>query len=170
MKNLKGNILRSDWIRFSIKLVILIAILVITFGFLFGFQRIEGVAMSPHLNDGDLALFLRSVDTYNADDIIVYSHEDKEYSSRIIAVGGDLVTIDEDGYLFVNNDPVSSAPVYDISAIESLPISFPQRVPTGSYFLLNDNLDTEEDSRQFGAVLGADIDGRIITILRTRIE
>lgn len=126
--------------------------------------------MSPHLDDGDLALFLRSVDTYNADDIIVYSHEDKEYSSRIIAVGGDLVTIDDDGNLFVNNEQVSSAAVYDMSTVESLPISFPQRIPTGSYFILNDNLDAEEDSRQFGAVLGTDIDGKIITILRTRIE
>ena len=126
--------------------------------------------MSPRLNDGDLALYLRDTGTYDTDDIVIYSHEGKEFTSRIIAIGGDLLTIDDDGYLFVNNDQVSSAPVYDISAIESLPISFPQRVPTGSYFLLNDNLDTEEDSRQFGAVLGADIDGRIITILRTRIE
>ena len=63
---------------------------------------------------------------------------------------------------------VSDRVVYNLNEGETPTISFPFRVPDGSYFLLNGNLEAMDDSRSFGAVYAKDIKGKIVTILRTR--
>jgi signal peptidase I len=47
-------------------------------------------------------------------------------------------------------------------------VTFPYTVEEGGYFVLCDYRTISLDSRDYGAVLKSDIDGKVITILRRR--
>ncbi len=157
------------WVRLAIKAVAIIAIISICFGVFVGMRRVSDISMNGRLNDGDFVLFNRITKSYNVGDVVFYSHGDREYLSEIIAVEDDLVTVNEDGFLLVNDEIVSSAPVYDFTLGETNPFGSGFRVPTNSYFVLNSNYECMDDSRAFGAISPSDIKGSIIALmLRTR--
>ena len=157
-----------DWIRLALKLVILAVVLWLIFGVFVGLHRVNGVMMSNRIEDGDLVLFSRINDEYAADDVVIFEHDDKMTISAILALPNDLIEIDDMGCLYVNGTQVSEDVVYNLEQGEVPGISFPYRVPNGSYFVLNKNLESPEDSRSFGAIFSKDIKGKIIGILRTR--
>ena len=158
----------QNWIRLAVKIIALALVLWLLFGVLIGFRRVEGVSMSHRVEDGDLVLFSRTDKTYYPDDVVLYVYDNEVHTSSILASPGDLVTIDERGRLYVNGTRVSDSVVYDLEGGERPSISFPFRVPTGSVFLLNENLEAMDDSRSFGAIYERDIMGKIVSIFRTR--
>ena len=157
-----------NWVRLIMKSVVLILVLWLLFGVLIGLRRVEGVSMSNRVEDGDLVLFSRTDKTYYPDDVVLFERDNETHVSSILASPGDIVTIDDVGRLYVNGAQVSDRVVYNLNEGETPTISFPFRVPNGSYFLLNGNLEAMDDSRSFGAVYAKDIKGKIVTILRTR--
>ena len=157
-----------NWARLIVKSVVLILVLWLLFGVLIGLRRVEGVSMSNRVEDGDLVLFSRTDKTYYPDDVVLFERDNETHVSSILASPGDIVTLDEVGRLYVNDAQVSDRVVYNLNEGETPKISFPFRVPEGSYFLLNGNLEAMDDSRSFGAVYAKDIKGKIFTILRTR--
>lgn len=161
-----GN--NSAWLRLAGKIVFLVIAIWVIFGILFGLHRIDGVAMTPSIKDGDLAFFIRNNSSYTEDDVVIYRHDEKSYVSKILAVSGELIEIDEEGYLYVDGQKALDSVVYNIAQGDEPQISMPYRVPIDSYFMLNENLDSLEDSRSFGAISAKSIQGKIIGILRTR--
>lgn len=157
-----------NWVRLIVKSAVLILVLWLLFGVLIGLRRVEGVSMSNRVEDGDLVLFSRTDKTYYPDDVVLFERDNETHVSSILASPGDIVTLDEVGRLYVNGAQVSDRVVYNLNEGETPTISFPFRVPDGSYFLLNGNLEAMDDSRSFGAVYAKDIKGKIVTILRTR--
>ncbi len=156
------------WIRLLIKITCLVTFIWLLFGVMIGFRRVEGVSMSHRVEDGDLVLFSRTDKTYYPDDVVLFERENKTHISSILASPGDVITIDEVGRLYVNGTRVSDTPVYNLDQGETPGITFPARVPDGSYFLLNENLEDMDDSRSFGAIFGQQIKGKIMSIFRTR--
>ena len=124
--------------------------------------------MSNRVEDGDLMLYSRIDDEYGQDDVVIFDYEGQLHVSVVLAKGGDLVEIDEHGCLYVNHVQASDAVVYDVDQGDELKISMPFRVPNDSYFLLNENLEDLDDSRNFGAIKAEEIKGKVISILRTR--
>ena len=157
-----------NWVRLIMKSVVLILVLWLLFGVLIGLRRVEGVSMSNRVEDGDLVLFSRTDKTYYPDDVVLFERDNETHVSSILASPGDIVTLDDVGRLYVNGAQVSDRVVYNLNEGETPIISFPFRVPNGSYFLLNGNLEAMDDSRSFGAIYAKDIKGKIVTILRTR--
>ena len=157
-----------NWARLIVKSVVLILVLWLLFGVLIGLRRVEGVSMSNRVEDGDLVLFSRTDKTYYPDDDVLFERDNETHVSSILASPGDIVTLDDVGRLYVNGAQVSDRVVYNLNEGETPTISFPFRVPNGSYFLLNGNLEAMDDSRSFGAIYAKDIKGKIVTILRTR--
>ena len=157
-----------NWVRLIVKSVVLILVLWLLFGVLIGLRRVEGVSVSNRVEDGDLVLFSRTDKTYYPDDVVLFERDNETHVSSILASPGDIVTLDDVGRLYVNGAQVSDRVVYNLNEGETPTISFPFRVPEGSYFLLNGNLEAMDDSRSFGAVYAKDIKGKIVTILRTR--
>lgn len=157
-----------NWVRLIVKSAVLILVLWLLFGVLIGLRRVEGVSMSNRVEDGDLVLFSRTDKTYYPDDVVLFERDNETHVSSILASPGDIVTLDDVGRLYVNGAQVSDRVVYNLNEGETPTISFPFRVPDGSYFLLNGNLEAMDDSRSFGAVYAKDIKGKIVTILRTR--
>ena len=156
------------WVRLFVKIAVMVAFLWLLFGVLIGFRRVEGVSMSHRVEDGDLVLFSRTDKTYYPDDVVLFERENETHVSSILASPGDIITIDEVGRLYVNGTRVSDTAVYNIDQGERPTITFPVRVPDGSYFLLNENLEDMDDSRSFGAVFEQQIKGKIVSIFRTR--
>jgi signal peptidase I len=159
---------KREWIRLGIKIAILLLIFWIILGVLFGVRRIEGVAMSPRVSDGDLSLFFRNVDGLENGDVVLINKDDKSYISRIVAVENDIITLDDEYHLYINGQKLSDTPAYDLERGDEIKISYPQRLPKGKYFVVNDNLESNGDSRFFGTIEKTNIYGKVISILRTR--
>jgi len=159
---------KRDWIRLGVKLILLAVIFWIILGVLFGVKRIEGLAMSPRLSDGDLSLFYRSNEELATGDVVLFSKNGKQFISRIVAVEGDVISLDEYGRMSVNGQQLSDSSAYDMSPGATIEMSYPIRIQPGVYFVVNDNLESDDDSRTLGLIEKKEIYGKVISALRTR--
>ena len=107
------------------------------------------------------------VEEYRQDDVITYRAENERHVGRIVASGGDVVDMDEDGRLFVNEVQRTGEILYPSYARET-GIQYPFNVPEGSVFVMGDYRTQTLDSRDFGAIDMNDVEGKVITILRRR--
>ncbi|MBQ5959765.1 MAG: signal peptidase I [Firmicutes bacterium] len=87
--------------------------------------------------------------------------------SRIVAVAGDTVDI-EAGGLIVNGAMVQEPRAVGETTSFVDAVTFPLTVPEGEVFVLGDNRPNATDSRIFGCVRIADIDGRLVGLFRRR--
>lgn len=171
MKSISISIRGKKWYplaKLLAEMVILLAVLYIIFGVISGAYRIEGVSMNERVKDGDLVLISRLNEQYHAGEVIVYMHEDKTLISEILASDGDVIEMDDDGYLYVNGIKISTGLMYDIDQGEQPSFAIPYRVPPNAYFVINENADAMEDSRTYGAIYKNEVKGKVIGLLRTR--
>jgi signal peptidase I len=127
----------------------------------------HGETMYPRLRDGDLILYYRLEKDYNIDDVVVFKVDDLTCVARIVAQGGDVVDINDNGQLLVNGNVQEEEIFYPT---EEFPggITYPYTVESDSYFMLCDYRTISADSRSYGAVSLQNICGKVITILRRR--
>lgn len=150
-----------------LKLAVLVAVLVGAFTWVFGFAQVEGNGMRPTAGDGDLALFYRLDKELAARDLVVYEHDGRLLTGRIVAVPGDRVEVTEDGQLKINGyvqDTLYGQPTMPAHGGPSYPVT----VGHDQYFVLGDGRTAAEDSREFGTVGIDDVQGKVITLLRRR--
>lgn len=157
---------REDIWSFFSKLIMMVLLLWILFGVLFGITPMQNNDMSPRISAGDLLLYYRLEDTLRTNDVVVFEKDGKEYTGRIVGKGGESVEITVDSRLSINgsivmeNDIFYSTPRYDDS------IAYPVSLAEDEYFILCDYREGARDSRYFGAVKRSEIKGKVITILR----
>lgn len=159
----------KPWLRLAGKIALLFLMLWIVFGWLFGLHRISGIGMDPGLRDGELALFARVGNEYAVGDVVLFERDGSMQASRIFATGGQLIDANDDGYLTIDGAIQSDGIVVDMTEDNAKErIGLPFRVPSGAYYLLNDNYEFEEDSRSFGALYEKDFRGKVISTLKVR--
>ena len=157
---------REDIWSFFSKLIMMVLLLWILFGVLFGITPMQSNDMSPRISAGDLLLYYRLEDTLRTNDVVVFEKDGKEYTGRIVGKGGESVEITVDSRLSINgsivmeNDIFYSTPRYDDS------IAYPVSLAEDEYFILCDYREGARDSRYFGAVKRSEIKGKVIAILR----
>ena len=160
----KKPVLRSV-LRLLLKIVSILLIVTFIFTFVFGIYRLNDTSMVPNLNPGDLILYYRLDDKYLVSDTVVYNYDGNVKLARVVAIGGDTVDIDENGFK-VNNSHQFEPKIYR----ETLPftegIKFPLTLASDEVFLLADNRDKATDSRIFGAVKTKDIYGKIFMFMQ----
>jgi signal peptidase I len=154
-------------IRFFIKLILTCLIVWGIFNFVFGIARMEGLNMYPRVMDGDLMFYYRLEKEYYIGDVVTYKVNGYRRAARVVAKGGDTVEISENGELIVNGNVQEEEIFYPTEEISG-GVTFPYTVEEGAYFLLCDYRTVSLDSRDYGAIQGSDIDGKVITILRRR--
>ena len=123
--------------------------------FLLQNARVEGVAMSPTLNDHDRLIVDKSVYRWQSpqrgDVVMLYYplNPHKMFVKRVIAEEGDQVRI-VSGQVYTNDVPLDD---------EHVPTEFrshedygPQVVPQGYYFVMGDHRNNSSDSRHWGFV------------------
>ena len=145
---------RRDRIALLLRTGMLALGLWVAFSQVFLLHRNQGLGMFPAVKDGDLVLAYR------------LQQEDRMHLGRVVACGGDVIRMDDEGGLSVNGSPQSEEILYPTFPREGS--TYPQRIPEGSVFLLGDYRTQARDSRDWGPVPLEDIQGKVITLVRRR--
>lgn len=143
---------------------VLVAVLVIVF--VVQPVRVEGTSMLPHLHDGERIFvnkFIYRFDRIERGDIVVFwypNDPDKSFIKRVIGLPGETVAIHE-GVVHINGQPLEESyidPPYH-HRFENMPSQY---VKNHYYFVMGDNRDQSNDSRQWGLVPEKYIYGKAI--------
>lgn len=135
----------------------------------FGRVDVDGVSMDSTLQNKDILFeekLSRHIRGIKRGDIVTFKSHDPEcpfYIKRVIGIGGDTIEIHE-GSLYVNGEELLEAYLDEDSETEAgsfLVEDEAYTVPDNMYFVLGDNREVSNDSRYFGPVKAADIQGRV---------
>lgn len=150
------------------KFIFIVLLFYILFFHIFGFTRIKDNAMSPNIADGDLLLYYRLDKNYTIGDVVTFKENDKRYVLRIIAVGGDTVTVNSSGDFLVNGEVEYHKTYLKNNFPKEKNISYPYKVPKNKVFVIGDYRSEYRDSRILGAISIKKIDGKVISLLQTK--
>ncbi len=116
--------------------------------------KVEGTAMAPTLNDGDIIPIDERVENIERGDIVIFWYPEdpsKSFIKRIIAVGGETIRMDNRGRLFIDGRPMDEP--YLSEEKNQNPRVIPETyVKPHYYFVMGDNRDASNDSRSWGLV------------------
>lgn len=151
--------------KFLLKVLIYAGVLIVLFGFVFGLRVAYSSSMYPSIKDGDLVIVYR-LGPINPDDPVLYKSADgTEKIGRIKAIADSTVDISDKGEVSINGGKITENVFY---ATEPGSLTYPYTVPDGSYFVLNDNRQDTDDSREHGAIAKKDIVGKVVFVIRRR--
>ncbi len=125
---------------------------VLIFTFLVRMMGVDGGSMIPTLQHGDRLLVVNSLlcGEYEYGDIVIarkQSFDDKPIVKRVIATEGQTVDIDFAlGRVYVDGELLEEDYINDLTYREEGTV-FPLTVPEGSVFLMGDNRNHSNDSR-----------------------
>lgn len=159
--------IKEDLLFLVLKILIFIALLAVTFLFIFGICRISDNMMSPAFKDDDLAVYYRLQKEFQPSDTVVMEKDGEVQVRRIIAAAGDEVNLTEEG-LEINGYLQQESGIYTETLPYTEGITFPLILGEEEYFVLGDNRTNAKDSRIYGTVKKEEIKGIVITLLRRR--
>ena len=152
--------------RLALRLALTAGAVYLLLGVVFGLAVVRGDSMSPTLREGDLALFLRIVPRYQAGDVVLVEQDGEELVKRVVALPGQTVDIDgAAGTLLVDGTPLNE-PYLTERTEPKEGISYPLTLGADEYFVLGDHRENSRDSRNYGPVAGARLDGKLLLLLR----
>ena len=122
--------------------------------------------MAPRISAGDLLLYYRLENSWLAQDVIVFEKEGRQYTDRIVAVGGDTVEVTDDAQLIINGSYVAETNIYYSTPPYDSGVTYPLTLQEDEVFVLCDYREGARDSRSFGPVKRSEIRGKVITIIR----
>lgn len=166
-KNETKNSIKDDILFLTLKIIVFIVLLVVTFSFVFGIFRCNNNMMSPSYKDGDLAIYYRLQREYKPLDTVIIEKNGEKQVRRIIAKEGDIVDITKEG-LKINGYLQQESEIYTDTLLYKDGISFPLTVGKGEYFVLGDNRKNAKDSRIYGTIKQKEIKGIVMTLIRRR--
>lgn len=152
--------------NFLVRLFLLITVIGILFGVVFGLTPMANADMQPAVCAGDLMLYYRLDKNLKSDDVVVFQKEGIQYTGRIVAVPGDVVEITDESELMVNKNTVMEDNIFYTTLAYDSEVEYPLALKENQYFILCDNREGAKDSRSFGVVDTSEIKGKVITIVR----
>ena len=152
--------------NFLVRLFLLITVIGILFGVVFGLTPMANADMQPAVCAGDLMLYYRLDKNLKSDDVVVFQKEGIQYTGRIVAVPGDVVEITDESELMVNKNTVMEDNIFYTTPAYDSEVEYPLAIKEDQYFILFDNREGAKDSRSFGVVDTSEIKGKVITIVR----
>lgn len=110
--------------------------------------RVNGTSMMPTLHSGDYVIGWNTGERESGD-IIVFSEPgnwggNDSFVKRIVALPGDMVSMDADGRVYVNGTMVERDHDYDGGCANPMG---PTMVPDNEVFVMGDNVNNSHDSR-----------------------
>ncbi len=124
--------------------------------------RIYGSSMTPTVSEGEIVVSMKGM-SFEKGDVVAIWFGNKLLVKRVIAAPGEWVDIDQDGYVYVNNQLLDE-PYVSERAFGECNIELPYQVPEGRYFVMGDHRSTSQDSRStaVGCIPEEQIVGRIV--------
>lgn len=156
----------EDIKSFFSKLIMMVLLLWLLFGVLFGITPMQNNDMSPRISAGDLLLYYRLENTFRTNDVVVFEKDGREYTGRIVGKGGESVEITEDSKLKINGSTVMESDIFYATPRYGDLITYPINLEEDEFFILCDYREGARDSRYFGKVNRNEIKGKVITIFR----
>ena len=164
---------RGSFLREALNLILSVAIAFVLFivirTYLFYPFQVVGDSMVPTLETGD-RLILNKLADIDRFDIVVFpapDGTDEEYVKRIIGLPGDEITYFQDE-LYINGEKIEEhclEPLRETSDqaltgdFTLFSLTGEATVPEDMYFVLGDNRNVSKDSRVFGFIPAAQIEG-----------
>lgn len=123
--------------------------------------QIYGSSMTPTLKEGQIVVSVKS-SQFERNDLVAFYIGNKLLVKRVIAGPADMVTITEDGTVFVNSNELYE-PYITGKALGECDLEFPYQVPDSHYFLMGDHRALSVDSRSssVGCIAQEQIVGKI---------
>ena len=147
-------------------LAMAVAIIALVFTFGVRIVKVDGHSMDHTLSDGERILInLLKAPDYG--DIVVvdgYTDYGKPLVKRVIAKGGDTISIDyETGTVTVNGEVLQEDYIAEPTYL-GYDVEFPYTVPEGTVFVMGDNRNQSLDSRSsyIGCIDEQDILGKVL--------
>ena len=156
----------AQWRWFLIRLLILIGILYLLFGCIFGITTVKSEDMAPRISAGDLLFYYRLEKQLRTQDVVVLRKDGKRYVGRVVAKSGDQVEVTEDACLKVNGNLIVETDIFYDTLRDGDHLDYPVILGDGQYFVLGDFRIGAEDSRYFGPVEKSEILGKVLILLR----
>ena len=157
---------KASIVGFFTRLALLIAMVAVVFGLVFGVMPAPNDDMSPRISAGDLLLYYRLADDWVSGDVVVVEQEGQRYVGRIVARGGDTVEITDQATLVVNGSTVIESDIYYSTPPYESGVTYPVTLAQDEMFVLCDYREGAKDSRYYGPVNTQDILGKVITVVR----
>lgn len=134
-----------EWVEAAVFSLLCVALI---FTFVARIVGVEGNSMIPTLHNGERLIITRMPYTPKKGDIVIVNrYTDVPLVKRIVAVGGDTLEINDDTHqVLVNGQPVEET----YTAGQTWRLGFPsgvQTVPEDCVFVMGDNRENSEDSR-----------------------
>ena len=142
-------------------------VLVLIFSFFFRIIQVDGSSMVPTLVNGDKLIVWGAGYTPQRGDVVIvdsYTSYGKPLVKRVIAKGGDTVSIDyATGTVAVNGEVLQEDYIEEPTYL-GYDVTFPYTVPEGTVFVMGDNRNQSLDSRStyVGCIDERDILGNVL--------
>lgn len=156
----------EDIASFFTKLIAIVVLLALLFGFAFGVTPMANDDMSPRISAGDLLFYYRLADDLVTGDVLVFEKDGEQYVGRIVANPGDTVEVTDQATLVVNGSTVLESDIYYTTPKYDDGPAYPITLAQDEYFILCDYREGARDSRYFGPVSRNEIKGKVITVIR----
>ncbi len=167
-KAVKGRDL-YEWVQ---ALVCSVLAVVVLFTFVIRLIGVDGHSMVPTLQHGDRLLVLNSMlyDDYRQGDVVVLRKDtfmEEPIVKRVIATAGQTVDIDfVSGTVYVDGAALEEPYINERTYLEE-GTEFPLTVPDGAIFVMGDNRNHSDDSRndRLGTVDTRYVIGKVVFLL-----
>lgn len=150
----------ASWIMMAF--IVIVALIVLAVMLWLPTVRVTGTSMAPTLMEDEVVYILRGKANIAQGDLVAFDYNDKTVIKRVVGLPGDTVSVDADGYVFVNGTKLTEPYIYE--RFEGrVTVEFPVTVEEGSYFVLGDNRQVSMDSRSYemGNVQSDSIIGKV---------
>ena len=148
-----------EWVQ-SIAVALVLALIINQF--LFAMVQVEGSSMLPTLETKERLVITKLFYKPKAKDIVVVESDDlqKYIIKRVIAVPGDVVDYDAQNFRITINGEAIDEPYILEEAYGGGAVNYPVTVPEDHVFVMGDNRNNSNDSRNLGMISYDDVVGR----------
>ncbi len=153
-------------LRSTIAILLVVAALAVLVAMLWmPVLRIYGSSMTPTLQDDQIVVSVKSK-SFQPGDIVAFYHGNKLLIKRFVAGPGQWVDIDNEGNVFVDDEPLDEPYIIE-KAFGETNIELPYQVPDKRYFMMGDNRAVSVDSRNttVGCIADDQIVGKVVFVI-----